>query len=270
MTLVLTYLDDNATVHVADRRLTRKVNGVYELVTDDAVKVDIMRGSLLVSYSGRSVVQGLAAPRWIETRLEQSAEEMRETFSSIAGRLTDLFRRDEYLGHFLIVTVSGWAINDDGAAAPIIGTLINQHPKTLARLDEFVGVATPMDQVVTSTTKSGWTWAGRLSDEGKAELNQRLPEALSQGANPAHIANVFADQIRVEAERDIDQTIGRSLRAAILPAVVMHAAVQTGCTSVGLLTSDNGEYLLGTPMKVDLPEGRRMEWFTPIGPAEPA
>lgn len=270
MTLVLTYLDDNATVHVADRRLTRKVNGVYELVTDDAVKVDIVRGSLLVSFAGRSVVQGLTTPRWIETRLEQSPGEMRETFSSIAARLTDLFRRNEYLEHFLIVTVSGRAIGDDGAAAPIIGTLTNQHPKTLARLDEFVGVAAPMEGVVTSSTKSGWTWTGRLSDQGKAELNQRLPETLGQGANPAQIANVFADQIRVEAERDIDQTIGRSLRAAILPAAVMRAAVQTGSTSVGLLTSDNGEYLLGTPMKVDLPEGRRMEWFAPIGPVEPA
>lgn len=81
---------------------------------------------------------------------------------------------------------------------------------------------------------------------------------------------MLADVIRVEAERDIGQTIGRSLRAAILPAHVMHAAVQTGSTSIGLRTSDGGEYLLGTPMEVDLSEGQRMKWFTSIGPAEPA
>lgn len=186
VTLVLTYLDDTVTLHVADRRLTRKVAGVYETVTDDAVKVAVIRGSLLVSYSGRSLVGGLPAPRWIETRLEQSAGEMRETFSSIAGRLTDVFRGGKYLDQFLIVTVSGWAIGDDGAVVPVVGTLTNQHPETLLRLDEFVGVAAPMEQVVGSNTKGRGTWTstGRLSDEGKAELNQQLPEALRQGGQP--------------------------------------------------------------------------------------
>lgn len=65
MTLVLAYIDNNVTVHVADRRLTVKTGATYSSVSEDAVKVDLIRGSLLAAYSGRSKVAAVDTPTWL-------------------------------------------------------------------------------------------------------------------------------------------------------------------------------------------------------------
>ncbi len=179
MTLVLSYLDSNVTVHVADRRLSMKVGNRYEPVTEDAVKVALVRGTILVSYAGRSQVQGLPTPRWIETRLVQAADgELKQLFPKLAQRLTDVFNDDRYKDDITIATVSGWALDEQAKLIPVIGALTNQDPNTFARLREFHGVA--------------------------ATAAEAAPD------DAADIANVFVDQIRIEADRDGDAPSARA------------------------------------------------------------
>lgn len=141
---------------------------------------------------------------------------------------------------------------------PIVGTITNQHPKTLVRLPEFHGVAAPLLQAAKQGSKGGWIATGRMSDAGHAAVDRWVKRLLVRGITSAGVANVFAYQIRREADLDIDRTIGKSLRAAILPSAVVNCAFRTGRTEFVLGYQADGHYVLGWPMVVDLPEGRRM------------
>lgn len=260
MTLVLSYLDASVTVHVADRRLSVKVGNKYKPMTEDAVKVALVSGTILVSYAGRAQVQGLPTPRWIETRLVQAADgDLMQLFPKLAQRLTDVFNDHRYKDDITIATVSGWALDQKNKLIPVIGTLTNQDPNTFARLPAFRGVAASAAEAAPDGGKAGWVATGRLTKQGHAELTQRLDDELAHGANAADIANIFIDQIRIEADRDGDGTIGKSLRAAILPVAVLNWAQQTGNSEYVMQYSADGHYILGQPMVVDLPDGQRME-----------
>jgi len=181
VTLVLSYLDSNVTVHVADRRLSMKVGNRYEPVTEDAVKVALVRGTILVSYAGRSQVQGLPTPRWIETRLVQAADgELKQLFPKLAQRLTDVFNDDRYKDDITIATVSGWALDEQAKLIPVIGALTNQDPNTFARLREFHGVAATAAEAAPDDGRAGWVATGRLTKQGHAERTQRLNDELVQ------------------------------------------------------------------------------------------
>lgn len=111
---------------------------------------------------------------------------------------------------------------------PIVGTITNQDPKTLVRLSEFHGVAAPLLQTAKQGSKGGWIATGRISDAGHGSVDRWVKRVLVRGVTPAGVANVFAYQIRLEAGIDIDRTIGKNLRAAILPVSVLDWALRTG------------------------------------------
>lgn len=259
MTLVLSYIDANVTVHVADRRLTRKVGGKYQVDKENSIKVALVGGSVLVSYAGRSEVNGIPTLRWIETRLTQAADgELKQLLPKLAARLTGIFCREKYLDQIVIATLSGWALDEKNKLIPFLGGLTNQDPTTLKRLPAFHGVAATAAETHSEGGKATWAATGRLSQQGQTEISKRLRE-LAYGADPADIANVFIDQIRVKADRDRDSTIGKSLRAAILPLDFLNSVQPSGNSNYVMPCSADGDYILGQAMVVDLPEDRRME-----------
>lgn len=260
MTLTLAYIDNAVTVHVADRRLSIKKGKTYGPDTEDAVKVDLLRGTVLISYAGRSMVAGVSTPRWLETQLVDSTLELRETLGAIAARLTGLFQGQAYKDHLLVVTITGWALGDEGLT-PFVGTITNQDPTTLARLPTFRGVAAPLLQATSGV--GGWIATGRISPAGHAAVDRWVKTVLARGATAVSVANVFAYQIRREAAIDRDRTIGKNLRAAILPVSVLEWALRTGASDYTIGYQSEGHYVLGQPMVVDLPEGQRMYAIDP-------
>jgi hypothetical protein len=203
-------------------------------------------------------VAGVGTPRWLETHLAESRLELREALELMAARLTQLFQRQVYKDHLLIVTITGWALGEDQSLMPIVGTVTNQNPKTLARLPAFRGIAAPLAQAASDGNYGGWVSTGRISDAGYAAVDRWVKRALVRGVSAASIANVFAYLIRREAEVDRDRTIGKNLRAAILPVSVLEWALRTGSQDYVLGYQAEGAYVLGQPMVVDLPDGQRM------------
>lgn len=266
MTLILAYIDDNVTVHVADRRLTVKTGTTYSPVTEDAVKVDLIRGSLLVSYAGRSKVATVDTPTWLEQQLSPaaSADELGETLNAIADKLTGIFTRPGYVDQLLIVTITGWALNAENKLTPVIGTVTNQHPTTLSRLPKFKAVAADLYTATGSANRGGWTHAGRLNKAGHASVDRWVKKSLTRGVSPLSITNVFAYQIRSAARADLDQTIGRTLRAAILPRAVLEHVLANQLSDYTMAYNDAGHWVRGWPMVVDIPEN-----VTRMGSVEP-
>lgn len=258
MTLGLAYVDEIASVHVADRRLSRWIGNGYETASEDAVKACIVRGSLLISFAGLAEVQGLTTPRWIESHLEASTNELRATLESIAGTLTSVFHHERYVDALLTVTITGWAVNEQELLTAIIGTITNQDPTDLRRLNVFHSMAAPL-HMIDPNGRADWVSTGRLSEKGRSEINQAIGELTDTDRTASAIARIFSDQVRVEAGRDLDQTIGQSLRIAILPVDALQMTVTEGGSELDLGYNANGHYTTGLPMIVDLPAGKGLQ-----------
>jgi hypothetical protein len=260
MTLVLTWIDRDCTLHVADRRICLDHGRGRIVVRDDATpKIFVACGSLLVSFSG---VAELTARRpiteWLDARLSTLAvadRELRDALGDIAADLDGEVGR-EFPGHRLTITISGWSLSDDNVLVPVVGTVTNVHPETGALEAQFKAAAMELP------TSGGWVATGAvIPNEIRTRMQRQLRKGLQRGISVYVVAQVFLDALRQTAARN--EYVGPTALVAVLPRVALAVAQTTG--SIFLAEGRNGELGVGMSMVTDVPaECRRLNILRPM------
>jgi hypothetical protein len=247
MTLTLAYIDQKCMVQVADRRISEQdAAGNYQPKHDQAIKVVMPRGSLLVSYSGVAEFAEGETGELIERQFSQADLDIQKAVSELAVAFTKLFERMRFRKHQLTATITGWAQTPEGTLVPVVGTITNREPASGARLPEFVGKADVLPYT------GGWiSTGGPLSAQMHRSLDRWIGGVLRRRLSPVAIVNTFLYAIRQEAAKN--SLIGRSAFAVVFPRAAAEYALTHG-GMIEVVENHSGQLLGHAVAQAFIPE----------------
>jgi hypothetical protein len=262
VTLVLSWIDQQHVVHVADRRISfDRGNGRFEPRDDDTRKIFLAGGTLVVSFAGLAeLAPRLSTIDWLRQRMSDASQagvELDAALQQVAAELTALTgRRREFRKQPLMINLSGWVISEADALTPVVGTVTNIAPDNTL-LPAFTGLARELPY------NGGWQWNGTgLTRAAQVEVHRLLRRGTRRGISPYVIADIFLRAVR--QTHKANSLVGPTALVAILP----RSAVDHGRTRgfVDELWGDDAKVLIGQVMLIEVPANReRLERFWPVG-----
>jgi len=216
MTLILACLTPDTVVLAADRRLTDLASG--RLIDDDAAKVVVVAGQIVLAYTGLAHVKPPPRGRtdlWLVDRIEPDARDLLEIFTHIRDEASERFRLITHLGprkkrHAFIG--AGWELRAEGWS-PFVGVVSNalepngmwrRWPSTEFNIGHFT---------LAANTRFATYSAGQDARAECASLERML--AHEQELAPSRIAALLTSTIRRVAERNT--AVGRGVMTVVIP-----------------------------------------------------
>jgi hypothetical protein len=221
VTLVLTFMSHDYALHVADTRLcTRTASGVWEPVSEDAVKLEQIGGTLLIGFAGMASFARIPTIDWLKSRFTKAVRDLDPALRALAAELTGRFERRQHLDQVLTVTIAGWVANEKAELVSIVASLTNQDPVTFERYPAFKFGWKEIP------TAGGWVATGQIDKQRAARLNAYLARLLMNPVTPDKIVNAFLRTIRAEADDNV--AVGHRARVGSLPRAALERATRLG------------------------------------------
>lgn len=248
MTLLFTYVDDNYVMQVSDERISRwnAKDRKWEVRDDETAKQILIRGSLIVSFTGVAEIDGgVPTTEWLARCFGDDQRGLEEILADIASRPTSVFTRRRYADQVLVALIAGWIETSEGVLEPIFGHISNQHPTTYERLAAFdhgVGTLPP---------GAHWVTRGQeLPASVEKELRHNMKAALAAGVSPPVMQRLFLTAMRATAKSN--PFVGPSALIGVLPRSAVTRA-QTSPDDFWVLTNEEGAMIPGAVMFVRVP-----------------
>jgi len=261
MTLVLSWIDQEHVVHVADRRISFvRGNGRFEPRDDDTRKIFLAGGTLVVSFAGLAELEpGMTTVDWLRPRLNEASQagvELDAALQNLAAELTELTRRRrEFREQPLMINLSGWVVSEAESLTPVVGTVTNLN-RDNCLLPTFTGLARELPW------RGGWQQNGTgLARDARVELQRLLRRGRARGISPYGIADIFLRAVR--QSHKATELVGPTAFVAVLPRLAVERGRTTGY--VDELWGNDAKIVVGQAMLVEVPAGReRLDCIRPI------
>jgi hypothetical protein len=248
VTLILTWVDPEFTVHVADRRISlAHADGRIEPRDDLGVKTILVGGSLLCSCSGVAEFRtGQTLPAWFAERLavlRDAGYELGDALGEVAADL-DRLLTGPFRDQPLTINVSGWSIAKDKQLVPVIGIVTNLDDGGEPTASSFGAMAR------TFPGGSGWTTHGLpLTPSASAELQRLLRRGRRQGSSGYAAARLFVQLLRRQAEHS--KLVSKAAIVSVLPRTSLPPSPMEGA-EIDLFVGTGGKLLAGAAMITEI------------------
>lgn len=197
MTLILTCLEHEHIVQVADRRLTRLDGSLYD---DDTNKAVFYCGRVAVAYTGLAVMEGKPTAEWIGSCMKDEAD-VQPAMKRVAERAEHCLKRYNIPDKRFAVVATGWAtLQGKQPLRPFIcvaSNFLSDSWEWKASADERMTVKVQfLDEKCTHLIFA----AGQsLSKKEKDHLDRLVRRAVKHGAKTMTLVRILGGMVRAVA-----------------------------------------------------------------------